>query len=313
MATGTPARPGDGDLPDYRDLPDDDGVKVAWGLWGDDDVLGCLNLLTPERAARGAGLVRRGAVFPLDAPLDAIDPPMFTRGALDHRVHGFPGGNAFDDHIGFMNTQASSQWDGFQHMRDPERGFYNDHDREALGIDVWARKGIVGRGVLADVAAWRRIEGRPVDPDGSSVIEPDDVTATLAAQGVEVEPGDVLLVRTGWLGWYRSLSPSEREAMRDRRDVPGLANHTGSAEMLWNLHVAAVAADNPALEAYPPVDGHLHWDLLPRLGIPIGELWSLDALADDCAADGVYDFLLTSSPLYLPGGVASPPNALAVK
>ncbi len=307
MAAGTPT------LPDYRDLQEVDGVKVAWGVWGDDDVLGALTLLTAERAVRGAGLVRRGSVFPLDAPLDAIDPPMFSRHALDHRVHGFPGGNAFDDHIRFMNTQASSQWDGFQHMGDPERGFYNGHDREALGIDAWARKGIVGRGVVADVARWREAEGRPIDPDGSSVIEPGDVIATLDAQEVEVEPGDILLVRTGWLGWYRSLSDDDRTMMKDRRDVPGLAGHTGTAEMLWNLHVAAVAADNPALEVYPPGDGHLHWELLPRLGIPIGELWDLDALAADCAVDGVYDFLLTSAPLHLPGGVASPPNALAVK
>lgn len=307
MATGTSG------LPEYDQLPEVEGVKVAWGLWGEDDVLGALNLLTPERAVRGAGLVRRGAVFPLDAPLDVVDPPMFTRDALVHEVSAFPSGNSFDDHITFLNTQASSQWDGFQHMRDPERGFYNRHDRGALGIDAWSRKGIVGRGVLADVARWRESQDRPITPDRTDALEPEDVVATLDAQGVAVEPGDVLLVRTGWLGWYRSLSDDGRAAMRDHRDLPGLAGHTRTAEMLWNLHVAAVAADNPSLEAYPPSEGHLHWELLPRLGIPIGELWHLDDLADDCADDGAYDFLLTSAPLHLRGGVASPPNALAVK
>lgn len=305
--------PGTAIPPDYDRLPQIDGVRVAWGVWGDDDVLGALNLLTPERAIRGAGLVLRGAAFPLDAPLDALDPPLFARGALEHEVFGFPGGNAFDDHVTFLNTQSSTQWDGFQHMRDPERGFYNRREREALGIDTWARQGIVGRGVLADVARWRESEGRPVEPGTRDVIEPDDLEATLQSQGVGVEPGDVLLVRTGWLGWYRTLDRDARGAITHRSGIAGLSGHPDMARLLWNLHVAAVAADNPALEAFPADEHHLHWELLPRLGIPIGELFDLDRLAADCAGDGVYEFLLTSAPLHLRGGVASPPNALAVK
>jgi hypothetical protein len=57
----------------------------------------------------------------------------------------------------------------------------------------------------------------------------------------------------------------------------------------------------------------LHFSLLGLLGIPIGELFDLDALAEDCAADGRYTCLLTSAPLNLSAGVASPPNALAIK
>lgn len=301
------------ELPSYDDLPEVDGVKVSWGLWGDADVLGCLNLLTPERAVRGAGLVRRGAVFPLDAALDEIDPPLFTRPALHHEIYTFPGGNAFDDHITMWDTQSSSQWDGLRHIRDPQLGFYNRQEPDRLPIDNWARKGIVGRGVLADVARWREEQGRPVNVARSDVIEPNDVLATLEAQRAKVEPGDVLLIRTGWLGWYRDLDRPAREALGYESGLPGLAAHRGMAQALWDLHVAAVAADNPGLEAFPVRDHHLHWELLPRLGIPIGELWSLDDLAADCLADGVYEFLITSAPLHLRGGVASPPNALAVK
>jgi hypothetical protein len=57
----------------------------------------------------------------------------------------------------------------------------------------------------------------------------------------------------------------------------------------------------------------MHWRLIPLLGLPIGELWDLDALAADCAADGAYEFLFTSAPLNVPGGVGSPPNAIAIK
>jgi len=83
------------------------------------------------------------------------------------------------------------------------------------------------------------------------------------------------------------------------------------------------AADNPALEVFPPgTDGEggddpegpfLHFQLLPRLGMPIGELWDLDGLADACVADGVYEFMLTSAPMRLRNGVATPPHALAIR
>jgi hypothetical protein len=93
-----------------------------------------------------------------------------------------------------------------------------------------------------------------------------------------------------------------------------------------------VAADNPALEVWPPaalatpeqIAGlrddpgsadqiFMHFRLLPLLGMPIGEFFDLEALAEDCAADGIYEFMFTSAPLNLPAGVASPPNALAIK
>ena len=57
----------------------------------------------------------------------------------------------------------------------------------------------------------------------------------------------------------------------------------------------------------------MHIRLLPLLGIPLGEFFDLDALADDCASDGSYEFFFTSAPLNLKAGVASPPNALAIK
>ncbi len=66
-------------------------------------------------------------------------------------------------------------------------------------------------------------------------------------------------------------------------------------------------------ERAAPEQTFLHFQLLPRLGLPIGELWDLESLADACASDGRYDFLLTSAPLRLRGGVASPPNALAIR
>jgi hypothetical protein len=300
-------------------------------VWGDGDVFGCLNLLTAERVMAGVACARRGAVFNVNLELELPGPPLFGRSAFEHVVHNFPLGH--DDELSGWNTQSSSQWDGFRHMRHPVYGHYNAVADEEHGIEHWARRGIVGRAVLADVARWRASVGRPLDPAGSDAIEIDDLMATLDAQGVSIEVGDILLLRTGWVGWYRGLGARERAALAEREHVPacGLQRGVASARALWDLHIAAIAADNPALEVMPfgfgktdearhwkedpgrAAETMLHFSLLGLLGLPIGELFDFDALAEDCAADGRYSCLFTSAPLNLSAGVASPPNALAIK
>jgi hypothetical protein len=324
-------------LPSYDQLPIVPGAPPgsSWGVF-DDGRLGCLSLLTPERAARAARSVRRGAVFPLDAEIDAIDPPLFGRSPGRHTVSGVPGEAGFhDDVLDGWNTQASSQWDGFRHIRHPRHDYYGGLPFAEHGVNVWAERGIVGRGVLADVGRWRQQVGRPLRMDAPDPIDPDDLVGCLADQGTVVDEGDILLVRTGWLGWYRSLDAGPRTTMALVHANPGLRPGKATARLLWDLHVSAVAADNPSLEVWPPgalltdedraalradptdpdllSKAFVHGDLLALLGLPIGELWDLDALADDCAADGRYTFLLTSAPLRLVGGVGTPPNALAIK
>ncbi len=316
------------ELPSYDDLPVKKGAppRSAWGLWGDDDELGCLNLLTAERMAAAAGLVRRGAAFPLNLRVDRPDPPLYGRGRVRHTITG-EGGDGRDDYLDNFWPQASSQWDSLRHIRHPEYGWYNGvrddeivaGDAGKLGIDTMARRGIAGRGVLLDVARCFATRGRRIDFFAPELITPDDLEACAGAQGVEVRTGDVLLVRTGWLAWYSNeATPEVREAISDRDQLkaPGLGPAEEMAGWLWDQHVAAVAADNPALEVWPPrpeTGDFMHWRLTPLLGMPIGELWDLDALAADCADDGAYEFLFTSAPLNVPGGVGSPPNAMAIK
>jgi kynurenine formamidase len=296
------------DLPSYDDLPATPGAPPgsSWGVWGDDDKLGCLNLLTPERIAAAAALVKRGKTFALNLELDLPDPPLFGRAAPTHEVLGTDG---HDDLLAF-NTQSSSQWDGFRHIRHPEYGHYNGVADDDHGIHHWATGGIVGRAVLADVA-----RHRTVAPDTADPITPDDIEAALQAQGTELREGDVLLLRTGWLAWYRTLDQPERVNLASGFAAPGIRAHEDTARWLWDHHVAAIAADNPAVETWPPASrkDFLHYRLLPLLGLPLGELWDLDALAADCAADGAYEGFFTSAPLRVRGGVASPPNAIFVK
>ncbi|HUQ39593.1 MAG TPA: cyclase family protein [Acidimicrobiales bacterium] len=322
------------DLPSYDQLPVTDGAPAgsSWGVWGDDDVFGCLNLLTPQRAVAGAACVRRGAAFALNWQMELPDPPLFGRAPFAHEVSWLQGEVGHDDHLSGWNTQSSSQWDGFRHIRHATHGFYGGVDDEAHGIHHWARRGLVGRGVLCDVGRWRESDGRALQYDQPDGITASDIESTLAAQGVVVEPGDVLLLRTGWTGWYRGLDGAGRSALAGDLKAPGLQPSREMLALLWDLHVAAVAGDNPALEAWPPgshVDRSqlgeimgdperrwevfMHFAILPLLGLPIGEMWDLEALAADCASDGVYECLFTSAPLNLASGVASPPNALAVK
>ncbi|HEY2429582.1 MAG TPA: cyclase family protein [Acidimicrobiales bacterium] len=320
------------DLPPYDELPVRPGLPPgsSWAVWGDHDVLGCLNLLTATAVRAGLDSVRDGTVFPLGLELELPGPPLFGRSAFRHDVVGFEA--AHDESLSDWNTQSSSQWDGFRHVGHPHYGFYGGVADEDHGVHHWARRGIVGRAVVCDVARYRAVDGRPIDCATNDAITPADVEGALAAQRVEVEPGDILLLHTGWVEWYRGLDGEARQDLAGSLRCPGLVPGTASARLLWDLHIAAIAADNPAVELWPvgsnlsreerqaaradPDRAHevfLHHSLLPLLGLPLGELWDLGPLAEACAGDDRWTCLLTSAPLNLAAGVASPPNALAIR
>lgn len=325
--------PSGGKLPTYRELERVDGTPCAWSVWGNGDVLGALNLLTPERAAAAASIVRTGEVFALNWSVAQPDPPLFHRERFENEISS----NIIssDDHIKAFNTQGSSQWDGFRHIRHPIHGHFSGESAEGtLGVDHWAKRGIVGRGILADVGAHRESAGRPFDMTVCEPVAFSEVLETLDSQGTQIETGDILLIRIGWLGWYEGLAEAARNEIADmtKLSYPGLSPGESTVAGLWDAHVAAVACDNPSLEAWPPgsqlggnsrdewfkdpatiEESFAHTMLLPMLGIPIGEMFVLDALAQACAADGSYEFMFTSAPLNIPRGVASPPNALAIK
>ena len=325
------------DLPRYRDLPIDPAHPPgsAWGIWGDDDELGAMNLLTPERTQAAAALVRRGAVFSLNWELDEPSPPILGRGRLQHTILDGPSGP--DDRYDSFYPQASSQWDGLAHVRHPQYGSYNGWrtedltaDPPRLGIDAWARKGLAGRFVLVDAAQHLAAKGEPIDPGTSRAITVAELQEILDAQGVAVTPGTFLLINVGWIDWYLASDDSTKERLAQGADfsttdhdlehffpAAGLERAEEMAEWLWDAGVVAVASDCPAVEAMPmqrdDSEGFLHYRLAALLGIGIGEMWDLRSLAADSAADGVYEGLLASAPLNKRGGTGSPANALAFK
>lgn len=297
----------------------------TWGRFGADDERGMANFAGPPEVLAAAGLVRKGTVFGLDYPLDAFDPPIAAdRRAPRHHIWARHRDHR-DDYLDGFYPQAGTQIDGLRHRRHAEFGFYNGFPDDAitegtptLGVGRWAERPIAGRGVLVDLA-----RHHAVDHDAGEALPVSLVDFALAAQGVSLCQGDLLLIRTGWAGWYLAQPAGRRAEIRAARRFTGLAQSRELVEWFHDQRVALAASDTFALEVMPPVPGSpfgaetdggmIHQDLIALLGLPIGELWQLDALAADCAADGTWTSLVVVKPLNLTGGVGSPANATALR
>jgi kynurenine formamidase len=300
----------------YDELPElgELGMRRSWEEL--DPSLGTLSSRDPSDVVAAAALVRTGEVLPLNLDVAAFDPPLFGRPAAAHSVFE-AGRNTFEDVLDSFNPQASSQWDGLGHVRAREHGFFGgltdaEQVGDRLGMQHWARRGIVGRGVLLDVARHRASAGRALDPFSGEPIYPDELADVADAQAVALRQGDILCVRTGWVGEFRRRTAAGAEVTRDR--WAGLAAGEPTARYLWDSGVAAVAMDNPAIERGPgdPRDGSLHRRLIPALGFALAELLDLDPLAQACAREGRATFLFVAVPLPVCGAVSSPSNAVAI-
>jgi kynurenine formamidase len=313
--------------PTYDELTGDDHTPrhSTWGLFGEADEVGTLNLIGAAQVTAAARLVRQGLVIPLNWDVDKPSPAVLGRRSPRHTVLRERGGGQ-DDYYDSFYPQASSQWDALSHACHPEFGYYNGVPAEQtpgfsghrLGIQAWSRRGIAGRFVLLDVARHRQRQGRPINAASKEEIGVDDLEEVMAAQQVTTALGDILLLRFGWIRWYETLSQGERNRLGDGQQfpAPGLTATEDIACWLWDRGIAAVAADCPALEAMPfdqsRADGFLHYRLIPLLGMAVGELFALDTLADHCARTGVYEGLLVAAPIQKTGGVGSPANAVAL-
>ncbi|HXY43734.1 MAG TPA: cyclase family protein [Acidimicrobiales bacterium] len=317
------------ELPRYDDLPmADRGGRSGWGLFGSDDSVGLMHLQTPERVLAATSLVRRGAVFPLDAALDAVDPPLDTeRGLPRRRVLYKPGPvEDFDDVYDNFYPQASSQWDSLAHVAYAPGIFYNGASAADVltsgrnTVDHWARRGIVGRAVLLDLERTLSAKRGSYGQERATAFSVEDLEQARDRAGVSYSTGCILLLRTGFLGWYLQQPYASRRRIAQHLKAPGIEHSEDMARYLWDNGIVAVAADTFAVEVWPPdfseeafPFGFLHRILIGQLGMALGELWALDALAADCAEDGVYECLVTSAPLNARGAIGSPANALAIK
>jgi kynurenine formamidase len=313
-----------------------------WGRWGEADELGTLNFITADKVAEAAGLVKRGKVFALGVDFGSGGPqgafgfrhnpihvmtidggdagtlarygPDWARNPVAEQVSGYfeDGLLRFNDDMIIMPLQAASQWDALSHVYYEDR-LYNGFPADSVtsfgayhcGIDKVDGKGITSRGVLLDVVRHR---GAETFLQAGNPIAPEELDQIVRSQGVTVGRGDIVLIRTGW--WARFLSTGDGSE-------PGSGLDWRCAAWFYDHDIAAVAADNLMVE--DPVSGvegtflPMHLLCLRDMGLMLGEYWDLTALAEDCAADGVYEFQLIAPPLRVVGAVGSPVNPIAIK
>jgi kynurenine formamidase len=296
-------------------------------VFGDDDEVGTLRLTSPERVVAAARLVTTGRVFPLDAPWGTFDPPLTpARTSPRHTVLHRDGAFSYDDVWDNVHPQGSSQWDSLAHIGYTPEAFYNGATAaevasgERNSIAAWGATGIAGRGVLFDVPRSFAAAGRSWDPVSSTELTVDDLELARTTAGITLSEGDILVLHTGFAEHHAGRTRAERWASDRPGRAPGLAHDESICEYLWDNGVAAVVSDTYAVEAWPadlapdaePVR-FLHRLLIAQLGMALGELWWTAELAADCAADGRHEFLVTSAPWNVRGGIGSPANALALK
>ncbi len=298
----------------------------AWGRWGANDQLGAANYVTPESISRATRLVLRGDVFSLALPMDRTGPQTGMNGRVNPQhvmlKHGgdilatpstVPEMRATDDAV-YMPLQSSTQWDALAHMFYEGRT-YNDRGPETVDSQGAHYNSItnlkdraVGRGVLLDIPRWL---GRPWLEPGEA-IQAEHLEECARAQNVEVGNADFVLIRTGQMASCRAAG-----SWGDYVAGPAPGLGVSAADFLCPRGVAAVATDTWGIEALPyecaDIRAPLHIVLLVNAGVYIGEIWDLESLADDCAADKVYEFLLVAVPLTITGAVGSPINPIAIK
>jgi kynurenine formamidase len=305
-----------------------------WGRWGGDDQRGTLNFITPDRLVRAARLICTGKTFSLAVPIEGRGhaggwtrrtDPVHLMSLMPHDLQFSDGAQFADDYVA-MPVHCGTQWDGLAHCAYDGLMFNGVPISEVsaagcasrLGIEHLAG-GIAGRGVLLDVAALENVDCLPA----GYVVTPAHLDAAERRQGVRVGAGDILLVRTGLRRKMRAAGRTHRGDRHGDREghgwclepEPGLSQ--GCCAWLHAREVAAVASDNYALEVIPVEDRRatlpVHCVLIRDMGMTVGELFDLEALTEDSAVDGVWEFFFAAPPLHIAHALGSPINPLAIK
>ena len=301
-----------------------------WGKWGPDDEVDSLNYLTPEVVIAAAGSIKSGKTFTLQVKManPAGDPVWPGRtGAVrinvmdeGHFIAGkgveSAGGAHYADDYMTCFLQGSTQYDALGHVwYDGE--IWNGYDAKTTiggmgkaSVCAIAEKGVVGRGILLDIARWR---GKDVLDVGETFTH-EDLQACAAAQGTEIQRRDILVIRTGWIGKFYRVS---REEFYGNFVEPGLTHSDELVAWFQQMEIPNIVTDTIANEVtVDPVSGvvlPLHNALMRNFGITLTEIAWLDDLADDCAADGQYTFLYAAAPLKVVNGTGSPMNPIVIK
>jgi kynurenine formamidase len=282
-----------------------------WGRWGNDDERGALNHLTPERVAAAAGLVRDGVTVTLSWPLNTTPAPDNPRPA-DYRMLAWGGGEPLSfakDYVGIdYHNDTHSHVDALSHVA-WEGALYNDKPAAGSGgasaesIET-LENGLVGRGVLLDIPRLRDIAW--LEP-GEHVFR-DELERAEREQGVAVEEGDILLVRTGHARRLTELGPWDTADAKS-----GL--HPTAMTFVAERGVAVLGTDtngDTAPSTTEGVDFPIHVLAIAAMGVHLLDYLWLERLLVACERAGRWEFLFVGAPLRIPGGTGSPLNPIAI-
>ncbi len=304
-------------------------APTNWGKWGADDEIGALNYLGPEQALAATRSVRSGKVFTLqrligDPKGDPVWPgrtPAERTQILDEsswdgeQAPAFPGGLHYaDDKINAF-LQGSTQYDALGHVWYDGK-LYNGFDArttvgglEKASVEPVAQRGVVGRGVLLDMARYRGKDNL----DAAETFTHEDLMACAEQQGITINKRDVLLIRTNFLKLFFDLG----DAFYADFCEPGLVYSPELVQWFQDMEIPNLVTDTIANEiTTDPSTGvalTLHNALMRNLGVLFTEICDLELLAQDCAADGQWDFMYTAAPLKVAKASGSPVNPVAIK
>jgi kynurenine formamidase len=304
--------------PEVKEL----AAKVRnWGRWGDDDEIGTINLITDAVVKDAAKEIKTGKRMSLALPLDENGPqtgaiegrdnPKREMIMVDTPLTGDPTDFTTSDDKVSMGIQAGTHWDALAHVS-YEGKLYNgvsssvitEAGASKMGIDKI--KTLIGRGVLLDVPKAKGLQR--LDPGYALTAE--DLDAAAEVGKVEVRPGDIVLVRTGWMQHFLG---GDLEGY----GVPSPGPSLQTVQWFRDHDVAAVATDNITFEVYPSEreDAMLpvHLLHLVDMGMTQGQNWNFEGLAADSADDGRYSFFIDASPMPFTNAVGSPVNPIVVK
>jgi kynurenine formamidase len=300
-----------------------------WGKWGPDDEVGALNYLGTAEVLAAASLIRSGSVFTLqrligDPKGDPVWPgrtPAERTQIMDESTWdgadapAFPGGLHYaDDKINAF-LQGSTQYDALGHVWFDGQ-LWNGYDaRSTVGgmdrasVEPIAQRGVVGRGVLLDMARFRGKDHL----DTAETYTHEDLLACAEKQGVQLRKRDILVIRTNYLQLFFELG----DKFYDGFCEPGLVYSPELVQWFADMEIPNLVTDTIANEiTTDPNNGIalvLHNALMRNLGIAFTEIVDLENLAADCADDGRYEFFYAAAPIKVAQGSGAPVNPLAIK
>lgn len=305
-------------------------APMNWGRWGEDDEVGALNFLTSQEVLRGVQSVRQGRVITIGMAIgnrggDPVWPGRSSAQRLmvvdkGHYVAGkapkAPGGAEFADDYVMMYLQGTTQYDALGHAWYDDT-IWNGYDAMTTtggmakaSVYPIAQRGVVGRGILLDVA---RARGKDALDKGEEIHLPD-LLEIAEQQGIVIEKHDILILRTGFLTRFFKDGPAK---FYKSFNEPGLSYSEALVNWFHDMEIPALCTDTIANETTIHKETGfvlpLHCALMRNLGVALNEICDLEELGQSCAEDKQYTFLYAAAPIKFMNATGAPVNPIVVK